>query len=208
MHLPSRGPWHARVKLDAATAPSGRVTLAAAGGLTASGTVAGGGVQLDSAYLRIIGGAGGLGTTIRPAAYRNALSRDPLGAILSAAGESLSSTVDQSILSVLLPVWTLAGERASSALDRLAYAVGLALGQALTWRVLLDGTVWIGAESWPAASLPAGADVLWFAPDDGRYELGVQTPALVPGVNVRGVGKVLAVDHWIEHDQVRTWAWV
>jgi hypothetical protein len=208
LHLPSRGAWQARIKLDVATAPTGGVTLAAAGGLTASGTVATGGVQLDSAYVRIVGGAGGLGKSIAPAAYRAALVRDPLAAILSAVGETLSPTVDPALLATLLPVWTHTAERASAALDHLAYAAGQALGQAITWRVLLDGTVWIGAESWPAASLPSGDDVLCFFPDEGRYEIGASTPSLAPGVNLAGVGHVAAVDHWVASDQVRTWAWV
>src|ERR1700760_4547730 len=84
MHLPSRGAWHFRGKLAAAAAPTGRVSIAAAGGLTASGTVIAGGVQLDSGYIRVMGGAGGLGTTISPAAYQNALVRDPLPAPPSA----------------------------------------------------------------------------------------------------------------------------
>jgi hypothetical protein len=76
------------------------------------------------------------------------------------------------------------------------------------WRVLSDGSVWMGTESWPSAKLPDGADVLERFPSELRVELGVQTPTLMPGVNLDGVGKVAAVDHWVEHDQVRTDAWL
>src|SRR5437763_1984323 len=135
LHLPSRGPWTAWLQLDTATAPTGSVTLAASGGLSLQGTVQIGGVELDSARVRLAGGAGGLATIIPKAAFQNALLRDPLQAIMSAAGETSSASIDASITSVLLATWTHIAQRATTALDLLCYAAGQQLGQAVTWRV-------------------------------------------------------------------------
>lgn len=208
IHFPRRGAWYARLKLDTATLPSGRVTIAAAGGLAIAGTIVQpSGVFLDSAHVSIVGGAGGLSAIIAPASYENALIRDPLAAIVQASGETISTTISATITTVLLPAWTHVAERATEALDHLTYSAGQALGKPLVWRVLGDGTIWLGEETWPAAALPAGADIVDQEPGDGRCELGVQTPALLPGVDLAGVGKVAAVDHWIEPHEVRTWAW-
>jgi hypothetical protein len=208
IHFPQRGPWYAELTLDTAKAPTGKVTIAAAGGFSLAGTVQRAGVFLDSARVRIVGGAGGLGTIIPPSAYQNALLRDALGAVMQASGETLSATIDPSITGVLLPMWTHVAQRATGALDRLTFAAGKALGKTIVWRVLGDGTLWLGAETWPAQSMPAGSDVLAFFPDEGRYEIGAATPALLPGVKLAGVGQVGAVDHWLEHNAVRTWAWL
>jgi hypothetical protein len=207
LHLPARGPWFAWLQLDTATAPTGWVTLAASGGLSLRGTVQVGGVELDSARVRVVGGAGGLATLIPRAAFQNALLRDPLQAIMSAAGETSSTSIDASITSVLLATWTHIAQRATTALDLLCYAAGQQLGQAVTWRVAGDGTIWIGVEAWTAQSLPAGSDLISKQPDAGLYELGVQTPWLLPGVNLAGVGNVGAVDHFFEPDSIRSLAW-
>jgi hypothetical protein len=208
LHFPQRGAWLAWLLLDTTAVPSGQVKLAADGGLSATGTVKSAGVFLDSVALRLVGGAGGLGTIIPPAAYENGQLSDPLNAIMNASGESLSSTVDSSITSVQLTRWTHVAQSASAALDRLAFAAGQALGSTIVWRVLSDGTVWLGAESWPSQDLPAGSDLLKQYPDEGRFEIGAQTPSLLPGVNVPGIGNVAAVDHWIAPRSIRSDAWL
>lgn len=207
-HFPARGPWWSRLSLDTTTAPSGQVSIAAADGFSLTGTVAVGGVFADVAHVTVIGGAGGLGTIVPAAAYRGALLRDPLNAVLRAAGESLSSSVDQSILSTVLPMWAQVAQRASTAIDTLCFAATQALGSPVTWRVLDDGTVWLGVESWSSATLPDTADVLDAFPSEQRYVIGAATPALLPGVTLDGVGKVSAVDHFVTATEVRTWAWV
>lgn len=208
LHLPQRGPWFADLTLDTATAPSGRVTIAASGGLSLKGTVTRAGVQLDAAHVRVVGGAGGLGVVIPAGAWSNAQLRDPLKAALDAGGETASTTISSAISGAVLSTWTHAAQVAAVALDRLAYAAGKATGSSVLWRVLSDGTVWLGAEVWTSATLPAGADVLDRFPSENRVEIGAETPALLPGVNLDQVGKVAAVDHWITSHGVRTDAWL
>jgi hypothetical protein len=208
VHFPARAAWWARLELDAAKPLSGQVTIAAAGGWTLQGSVLTAGVFCDVAHVQVVGGAGGLGKLLSPAAYQNAQLRDPLDAILKASGETLSSTTLESVLAVELADWTVLEQRPTTAIDALCTAASQALGSSITWRVLADGTVWLGSETWPTQQLPNGSDVLEVFPADGRYVLGVETPALLPGVNLADVGNVAAVDHWITHDEVRTWVQV
>lgn len=208
IHFPYRGAWFAPLVLDTATLPSGQVQIVVNGGFTLTGTIEQpSGVQLDAAHVRVVGGGGGLGTIVSPAAYENALLRDPLNAVLQQSGEKLSGTVDASITSLLLSKWTHVAQRAADAIDRLAYAAGHALGKVVVWRVLGDGTVWIGADTWTSQAMPSGSDVIDYFPEEGRYELGVEAPWLMPGVNVTGIGNVAAVDHVLEHDGNRSHAW-
>lgn len=202
IHMPSRGAWWARLRLDTATAPSGKVTISADGGLSLAGFVAVSGVFCDVAQVQIVGGAGGLGKILTPAAWQNAQLRDPLNAIAGMTGESLSSTIDSSLLSIQLPAWTVVASNAARAIDELCGAASS------TWRVLSDGSIWLGVETWPAQEMPNGSDLLEVYPGEGRYVIGVDTPSLAPGVALSGVGNVAAVDHWIRPHEVRTWAWV
>lgn len=208
-HLPKRRAWWAWLDLDTATTPSGRVTIAAAGGLSLVGTVKKpSGAFLDSARIRVVGGAGGLDSIMSPAAFENAQLLDPLNAVLGAAGEKLSSTVSPSITGVLLSKWTLMAVSAGISIDALCSAASSQLGQDIGWRILEDGAVWLGAETWPAQAMPNGADVLEQDPVAGRFVIGSTTPFLLPGVNLDGVGNIVGVDHWVTHERVRADAWI
>jgi hypothetical protein len=56
--------------------------------------------------------------------------------------------------------------------------------------------------------MAAGSDLLEAFPAEGRYVIGAETPSLLPGVALEGVGHVAAVDHWITPHEVRSWAWI
>lgn len=194
--------------LDSKTAPTGQQTIAAFGGLSLSGTIVATGIFLDSAYIRIVGGSSGASNKVSPSSYQNAILRDPLSAITSATGDTLSTTISESLLTTILPYWTISDSHASSALDELCFAASGAVGQTIDWRYLGDGTLWIGVETWPSVSLPMGSDVIEQSPSGRRYIIGVETPTLIPGVNVSDLGaNVVGVDHWIEPNMIRTWAW-
>lgn len=209
VHMPQQRAWWGWVDVDSATALTGKVTIACDGGVSLVGTVKQpSGVFLDSARVRIVGGGGGLDTVISPAAYENAQLRDPLSAVLSGVGETLSTTVSSSITGMLLSKWTLTATPAGRALDELCFAASSALGQTILWRVLDDGSVWLGSETWPSEKMPDGADVLEQHPEQGLYVIGATTPFLLPGVNLAGVGNVVGVDHWVTHDRVRADAWI
>ena len=207
VHLPPFGPWFAHLKIDDPSIAPGPATLAAANGLSLAGYITEVGEFLGASHAHMVGGAGGLATQVS-GAWRQAQLRDPVQAVVAAAGEKLSSTVDASLLDTPLAYWSLFRKGAALALAELCGAASRLVGQAIGWRFLADGTLWLGVESWPAASLPEGADVLLVHPEEGRYVIGCDTPSLLPGVDLAGVGHVLAVDHFLEADKVRTWAWV
>jgi hypothetical protein len=207
IHLPARGAWWASLQLDSQTAPAGAFTVSFPS-LSLSGAVIKSGVFCDVAHAQIVGGVGGLGGTLTPAAYQNAQLRDPLEAIMNQSGEVLSSTVNSSILSVQLNAWTLVASTAARAIDELCGAAAAALGQAVTWRVLSDGTIWLGQETWPSQELPDGSDLLDAFPAEGRYVIGAESPSLLPGVAVNGIGNVAAVDHFITPSEVRSLLWL
>lgn len=199
--LPLHGAWTARLRLDTTTEPTGSVSIVAENGLTLQGTIAGGGVRLGSAHVLVTGGARGLGTMVS-GAWRQAKLRDPLNAIARASGEELSTAIASDLLGTALPEWTINEKRAAAALDELAAFASVG------WRILADGTLWMGAETWPTATLPEDAPILDAWPDERRTVIAPATPALLPGVDLENVGRVVEVVHWIEPEEIRTWAMV
>lgn len=211
IHIPLRGAWWANLRLDTPTAPARKssATIAATNGLSLTGVVSRAGSFNDVAYVHVVGGAGGTGALVGPFAYQSCVLGDPLGSILSAAGESLSSTVSTSITRLSLGTWTATQKHAARLLDELCWAAAHQLGGLVNWRTAGDGRLWLGVESWPSQSLAPGADVIWQHPVNPWFEIACDTPSLLPGVNLVDIGKlnISGVDHWIEAASVRTWAW-
>ena len=88
--LPRRGVWVADLVVDSADALEGAVTIEIAGGkITLRGTAARTGTHRETAHLRVVGGAGGLGKEVPPHFYRQAPARLLLDDVLKVAGERL-----------------------------------------------------------------------------------------------------------------------
>jgi hypothetical protein len=202
-----RGAWWAELVIatDTPAAVGTRVTIDADGGLRIVGTIASAGVYLATAHVRLEAGAGGLAIEVS-GSYQLAQLRDPLAEILRASGETQSATIDPAVLAVPLSWWTLGRAPAARCLDELAAAAAVYLRADIGWRVLADGTVWLGAEAWPSAALPDDAVPATPNPTDRRAVIGCSTPSLLPGVDLEGVGRVVGVDHWIEPNRIRSWA--
>jgi hypothetical protein len=195
--LPRQGVWHADLVIDADAAPSGPAALGLGAALTLQGTVQRSGIFAGEVRVRVVGGKGLLQTELSPQWYVGAPVSVPLRDLVEGAGEVLSSTCDTGVLgTVLEPGWA-----------RLSGEAGVALGQLLeglgaTWRVLPDGSVWVGPETWPAASGMADLVVL---DDDGSDALMVATteaPTLLPGQTLQG-RRVSAVEYSVEPSSVR-----
>lgn len=204
--MPKIGAWTADVVVDTADTtefPSGtKVTLATVDGtFSLSGTVrpARVGVWLDSARCRIVGGAGGLTTVVPAKYYQFGTLKIPLGDVLSAAGESLSSATDGSVQATSLQSWTTVAQRAGLAISALAQAAG----DDVSWRVLSDGTVWLGRETWSAAPSSYQYTLIDQHPNENRAELGSDTLALLPGMSLGGQN-ISHLVHTVEPERVRT----
>jgi hypothetical protein len=78
-------------------------------------------------------------------------------------------------------------------------------GNAYNWRILSDGTLWVGTESWPTAS--GAFTVISQNPADASWFLGVDFPFVLPGTQLDGVGQVGRVEHQIEPSKIRQMVW-
>lgn len=205
VHMPQRGVWCADVDLDTEAAPSGRVSLVADGGPTWSGTVIDGAVSHGLWRGRLVGGAGGLRGELGPRAYRDARLADVLTDALADAGEALAAGAGE--LGAAAPLW----QRVRGSCARTVGLVADAHGYG--WRVLGDGSVWLGAESWPALAL-ADVSVLDVDPLRRVYTLSGETLAVRPGVTLplEHEGRVVQVragevEHLVEPDGYTTVVW-
>lgn len=197
VQMPYSGAWTADLAIDAAAAsvPTGRVVVDLGGPLSLRGVATRGGAAFGVTSLRVVGGSGGLAQVLEPKDYRGVPLRIPLQDAVSAAGETLAANADQQALALELDRWTRFRQRAAEVLDGLAAEAGC------TWRVLYSGTVWLGADNFPAANLKY--DLLRGDPHLGQVELGVDVPSLVPGVSLLGQ-QVRRVEHVVSEKSVRT----
>ena len=207
--MPLQGVWIADLVIDQ---PDGTgfdagksVTIKADGGVQLTGTVAPNrtGTFLDAVHVRVLAGAGGMAKATKARAYAQpgAYVRDVLGAVLQDAGETLSSTVASSITGTSLTAWSVFAQPAGQAIGAFLDVVF----HGNHWRILSDGKFWTGAETWDSAS--AQFDILEQSPGGGEFLLGVDTPAIVPGCTIDGLGKINRVEHAIASDSIRTRVW-
>jgi len=194
LNAPIRGPWIARIELDAdAPFPTGTATIVLArdgGGAPASyvGTITHASTWQGRAKAVVMGGAGRLlgelAPTIRSRNYEPSPFPIKVSTIVediaSDAGETLAAGVSDALGALIVPRWLRAAGTPATALDALARVLGLG------WRTLADGTLWVGVETWPAATDVAG---LYQQNDDGGpgvIDAAQAASTLVPGTTVLG----------------------
>lgn len=147
--VPRNGAWHADLSVDDPDVLSGDVELVISDQLTLQGVVRRGGVDVDVGVYRVVAGKGGLPKTTAAKSYRQTTARIVVQDILADAGETLSSTASSSMLSTQLAAWVKFQVSSSRALAQLLDTLGDSVG----FRVLPDGTVWLGEESWPTSKI-------------------------------------------------------
>jgi hypothetical protein len=194
--LPRQGVWHADLVLEAESAPTGAVTLRLGAALSLRGVVQQAGVFAGQVRVRVVGGAGLLATELEPRWYVGAPRELPLRDLVEEAGERLSSTCDPALLGEVLEGWTRVRGTAAAALARLLDGTGA------SWRLLPDGTLWAGPETWPQAQGMPDLLVLEEDRTAGRLLLATEAPQLLPGQTLRG-DRVSDVEITIEPEQLR-----
>ena len=203
IYSPKSGAWHAELRVDTSDSITGACEISISdGALVLEGTADLSGNFADTGYVRVVGGAGGLGTLTKPKFYSNATLRIVLGDLVAAAGEKLSSTADQATLARALTSWTTTQRPTGS-------VIGLLLQQAAgaSWRILPDGSLWVGPETWPDSGIDATTyQILDELPSDGTAELGMESPVLLAGQSLAG-RHVSQVEHRLQGDGVRSTAW-
>jgi hypothetical protein len=194
---PRVGAWRADLDLEGEVASkvSGDIEIVI-GSATWKGRAVESGAFVGRTKVRVVGGKGGLGKALPAKFYSGATAKIVVADLLREGGETLSPTSDAGKLGAVLPFWTRHAGTVSEALEVLLDDIGA------TWRVLADGTIWIGTETWPTATLK-DLVVLTEDPKESRMTLASESPSLVPGVTFSG-RKVERVEHTIESGKTRT----
>ena len=210
--LPLTGTWTADLSLDPASNPAvlpvegAPVTVSLGeGGLTLKGAVLRGNLAFGTGLYRLVGGAGGLWNPLDPKAYQGATFSVVLNDILGQVGEQASSTISGGITGLTLPFWTVQEGPAFIALANLVLTARVLTGDPVNWRVLTDGTIFLGVESWPATALDSFELTRW-SPQQLEAEFYATNPNLLPGETWQG-GNVSNVEHNIEPERIRTKCW-
>ena len=196
------GCWTADViTSDAASTPfiAGTPAALSLETMALSGTVLRGGEVRSSEFVRIVGGAGGLGLDTTPQGYRSVTAEQVVRDLLAGAGETLSDESDSDLLETEFGLWSVRREQTSTALSRIVEAIGA------VWRTLPDGSVWIGVDTFDEQEL-TNATLIDAKPEQGLLLCGIDSPELLPGRTVsldgRG-GRVSVVDYWLRSGEYR-----
>lgn len=199
--MPSSGAWVADIEVDADELAAG-VAIDDGDGNRFVGRVLRSSATSGRLGARVVPGKGGIAGLVKRLAARHFHGvplRSVLADILAQTGEQLSPTAQQAVLTRQLPFWSIPGGPDSSpgaALRLLTQAVGA------TWRMLADGTVWVGVDSYPKAAEFEREEL---EPDTvlGTVTLAVDGFPLRPGVTLDG-RRVLSVEHRIDGAELRT----
>jgi hypothetical protein len=200
--MPRVGAWHAELEVVTDEDVSGRVTIDVAGGLTLSGTASGGGRYGGRYRVRVVAGADGLRTLAKPKHYVDPVVRTPLTDLARAAGETLSPTIAARLLDRRMTDWTVLEASTGAQIGAL---VERATPEGTSWRMLPDGTLWMGTETWPALDVEAresGRDLR-----DNRVDVALDAPLLVAGATLGG-DRIDYAYQRIEPDRVWAQVWV
>lgn len=177
--MPRRGVWVAEVSLTADTAlREGKQVELELAGRTWRGTVDRAKAAFGSSVARILGGGGKLAQLAKPAHYSDVTVGIVLQDLLAAAGETRAATADNALLQRHLDHWTVTelplGRQISRLVDEFE----------ATWRVLRDGTLWVGFERWPKTT--GSGQLLQVDPLNDSQKLAIETPDFLPGEDFEG----------------------
>lgn len=169
---PKIGVWSAVVDVDSDSAISGKVTLAI-DGTSWVGTIVKGDLYAGRFHAQIVGGAGKLATVLPAKYYLGVSLQVVLDDLMLGTGEVLSNTTATSIRSHSVARWGRFQGKASAALAKVAAEMSL------TWRVLRDGTIWLGEEQWLEAK--PQYDEVDRVPGRDSVTIAPETPTVAPG---------------------------
>lgn len=205
IQVPRLGAWTGDVIVDAQTAaqvPNGAaISLSIADGdLVFRGTSYRADAYAQTVTLRVVGGTNGLAANCKARFYNGAAIRIPLNDLMTDAGETLSNSSDQGALGITLGMWAMLVQPISLALSSLAEAAGASC----LWRVLPDGSIFFGADSYPTSDL-SDYELIDYAPQEAMQVIAAEIPNVFPGQTFAS-RKVSAVEH-LAGDSMRTRVW-
>lgn len=165
------------------------------------------GIISGVARVNLVGGNGGLLEDVPPRHFREVTVRTLIESLLDLAGEKLDPSSTASVMSRVLPFWSWGGDPQTNRASK--HLTSLTDKLECHWRVLPNGKVWVGTESWnPVSEELADASLELNRDDaDGNVLLGTETLELGPGVTLAGrhVGRV---EHFFDRQSsLRTTFW-
>lgn len=184
--FPLRGAWSASLVLTGTSAPAvGSSVTLSLGTSTFVGTVATSDKDAGNLVsVRLLGGRGGLGAQVSPQGYFAATVELLLTQALAVGSESISKLSDRDLLGTSLPFWSRYQGTVAEALVQIADVVGAMTGSAIGFRVLSDGSVWVGRETW--AALELGDVVDGESPAEQWMTVALEAGTVLPGVTIKG----------------------
>lgn len=193
--MPYLGIWHIDGEASAGSSALTGAQVFEDHGVAFSGTILRATIIGGRLKFRMVGGKGKLSQDV-PAAHWNRPTRGTvIRDTLAACGEVLSGTVAESVLTARLDQWKRNEGPASRALQAICDHEGL------IWRVLRDGTVWVGLEEYPTATVKhILIDEDWSA---GVIDIAPDAPDLLPGVTFRDQ-RIRYVKHSIRQSSIRS----
>lgn len=183
--IPRIGVWHADLLVNSFTSFTGSAIIQF-GSQSFNGTVSRNGPDITKHLrARVLGGAGALSSILVPKGYRSVPLKIPLQDVLNSCGEKLSTTSDNAILGLILDVWSRLQMTGGQAIDALLQkivrpGVQNSSTQLPSWRVLVDGSIWVGYEYWTDSKLK-DAIPLYSEPERGTITIHSLDPIVLPG---------------------------
>lgn len=203
--LPRVGVWHAELQVDTDIEDlEGQVVVISVNGgeLYLAGVATRALPYEGVTQVHVVAGGGGAQMAATPKFYVNPTAGAVLADLAKDMGTTVSDTADA--LSDEFTAWTTIAGPVGAQLTELLRPLGAA------WRILPDGTLWAGVESWPASDVdpedwqPTGYDHI-----NGVLDLGMVAPTLLPGTTIGSdLVRIDRVEHVIDAGSVRTRAWV
>lgn len=193
--LPLTGNWTADLSVPKGFALlTGAVTLRI-GSIVLQGTAYRSGERGAGRYVLMHGGRGGLINTVPAQSFRQLQLSALLSGLLSSVGETLAQDSDTEALSAYAMQWVRLSQRASEQVQAVAKAADR------NWRVKPDGSIWVGADTFPAAKV--NGVLMDEFPEQGRRVYGTLEPSLLPGTTVDG-WPIATVEHFATSTAIRT----
>ena len=181
IRIPSTGVWWADVYTSGdKDVAAGDACVLDLDTLIMNGTAATAASVSDQPRMRIVGGGDGLSKDVPPRFLMGVTVEFALRELLGLVGESLSTDSDPVALARVLRRWTRMQGKAIEDLNEIVRHVEK------SWRVLPDGKVWLGEESFDEYEEVNEHVLLDEFPEEQRRIYGVETPELLPGVAFKG----------------------
>lgn len=195
------GPWHAELTVDAPKAITGKVEIRIGKKNILKGTVSRGDMTEGRFHALVLAGGAGMCKVVTPKHYTSPTIRNVLSDLCANAGEAIADSADKAVLQMQLAHWTTAKMQAGTAIRLLVESAPAGT----SWRMLPDGGLWVGQESWPSSDVTEFREVSQ-SPQDAVVEFGIEQPFLLPGTTL-GDRKIDTVNIEIAAGAVRTKVW-